>query len=241
MKTAPLVAGALLLAACGNAQPAQQPQPAGAPAGALRFPAPDRPVASIVSDTWSDEDSRDRAGEAEQVMRLSGVRPGMAVADVGAGSGYYAVRLSPRVGPQGRVYAQDIVPDYLAGLRQRLARERLSNVTPVLGTPDDPRLPAPVDLALLVHMYHEIGQPFALLWNLRASLKPGGRVAVVDADRPTASHGTPPALLRCELAAVGYAQVAFHPLDAGNYLALFEPRGDRPDPAAIRPCAAPQK
>ena len=208
--------------------------PAASPAA---FPPPSRPVASIVTDVWSDEASRDDAGEAAQVMALAGVRPGLSVADIGAGSGYYTVRLAPRVGASGRVYAEDIVPEYLAGLTRRVRAARLDNVTIVAGTPGDPRLPpGSIDLALLVHMYHEIAQPYALLWNLRTALKPAARVAIVDSDRPFARHGSPPAALRCELAAVGYVQVAFHRLKDGNYLALFEPRGPRPEPGAIRPC-----
>src|SRR5690349_16806832 len=87
------------------------PAPPGVPAGA--FPAPSRPVAGIVTDTWRDEQSRDRAGEAERVMNLLGVRRGLDIADIGAGSGYYTVRLARRIGPKGHVYAEDVVPVYL--------------------------------------------------------------------------------------------------------------------------------
>lgn len=208
-----------------------------AAASPAAFPPPARPVAGIVTDVWSDEASRDDAGEAVQVMALAGVRPGLSVADIGAGSGYYTVRLAPRVGAAGRVYAEDIVPEYLAGLTRRVRAARLDNVVIVEGTPDDPRLPpAAIDLALLVHMYHEIEQPYALLWHLRSALKPGARIAIVDSDRPFARHGSPPAALRCELAAVGYIQTGFHKLKDGNYLALFEPRDPRPEPGAIRRC-----
>lgn len=215
--------------------------PPGTPADA--FPEPDRPVARIVTDTWSDEQTRDNAGEAERVMDLLGVGPGMRVADIGAGSGYYTVRLARRVGPEGRVIAQDIVPEYLQGLRERVRRDSLPNVDLALGDPHDPRLPPEsVDLALLVHMYHEIEQPFGLLYNLAPALREGGRVAVVDLNRPTPRHGTPPALLRCEFAAVGYRQVAFHDLGpAGGYLAVFEPPAAgarRTAPDSVRACAA---
>src|SRR5258705_6578033 len=91
--------------------------PPGVPAGA--FPAPRRQVAGIVIDTWRDEQSRDRAGEAERVMRLLGVKPGLDVADIGAGSGYYTVRLARRVGPQGDVFSGDGVPPYLHPLARR--------------------------------------------------------------------------------------------------------------------------
>lgn len=220
----PLLAGLALLAA------------AQAPAPAPRFPPPSRPVSSIVTNRWSDEDERERTGEAETVLRLSGVRAGQTTADIGAGEGYYVVKLARAVGPTGLVYGEDIVPRYVRGLQRRVAR--LRNVRTVLGTSDDPRLPAQsIDRAFMIHMYHEISQPYALLWRLHGSMKPGGLVGVVDNDRPTDSHGTPPALLRCEFAAVGYRQVAFHSLEkAGGYLALFAPTGPRPEPRSIKAC-----
>jgi len=213
--------------------------PPGVPAAA--FPAPHRQVAGIVTDTWRDEESRDRAGEAERVMQLLGIKPGLDVADIGAGSGYYTVRLARRVGPQGHVFAEDIVPDYLDRLARRVAGEGLArSVTLVRGEPHDPRLPAgSLDIALLVHMYHEVTQPYGLLWNLRPALRPGARVAVIDARKETARHGTPPGLLQCELAAVGYRQTAFYNLQEDTYLAVFilANATDRPAaPEAIRPC-----
>jgi ubiquinone/menaquinone biosynthesis C-methylase UbiE len=207
-----------------------------APASA--FPKPDRAVSDIVSDQFSNEDARDRVGEAEKVMQLLGVKPGMTVADIGAGNGYYTVRLSKAVEPGGRVLAEDIVPAYVDRLRGRVEAEGLNNVTVTLGEPHDPKLPTgEADLALLMHMYHEIEQPYGLLWHLHAALKPGGRVAVVDMDRPTNRHGTPPALLRCEMGTIGYRQVAFHELGQGSgYLAVFETAEPRPSPRNIRPC-----
>ena len=181
-------------------------------------------MSSIISPRWSDEDARDDANEADTVLALLGVRAGDAVADVGAGDGYYTARVARRVGPSGRVYAEDITPSYLDALRARVRRDGLTNVVVVLGEPHDPRLPpAAVDVALLVHMYHEIEQPYALLHNLAAAMRPGGRVAILDLDRPTGQHGTPPALLACELARAGYRPLARHPLGPGEYLAVFTP------------------
>src|SRR5271169_1804560 len=215
--------------------------PPGVPASA--FPAPGRPVAGIVTDIWHDEASRDRAGEAERVMNLLGVKAGLDVADIGAGSGYYTVRLAHRVGPRGHVFAEDVVPEYLERLARRVRTEGLAaTVRVVRGDPHDPRLlPGSVDLALLVHMYHEVQQPYGLLWNLRPALKPNARVAVIDARRQTEVHGTPPDLLKCELAAVGYRQTAFYDLQEGTYLAVFAPPGPGSgpaSPAAIRPCTS---
>jgi len=163
--------------------------PPGVPASA--FPAPSRPVARIVNDTWHDEQSRDKVGEAERVMNLLGVKPGLTVADIGAGSGYYTVRLAKRVGPEGHVYAEDVVPEYLERLAQRVRSEGLTGtVTLVRGDPHDPQLPAgSVDIALLVHMYHEVQQPYGLLWNLRPALRTGAQVAVVDARKQTEVKG----------------------------------------------------
>ncbi len=209
--------------------------PDSAPPTALRpelFPAPARAVAPIVSPRWQAEDSRDDAGEAERVMRALGVQAGMRVADIGAGDGYYAVRLSPRVGPGGRVYAEDITPRYLDLLRDRIEEERLANVVVVEGTPHDPRLPAgTIDLAIFIHMYHEIEQPFALLHNLAASMRPRGRIAVYEPDVDTQYHGTPRRLLRCELEAVGYRQSRVLEMGGNEYLAIFT----APDAAALVP------
>ncbi len=195
-------------------------------------------MASIVSPRWSDEDSRDKAGESVEVMNRAGVAPGMTVADIGAGEGYYTIRLAARIGAKGRVLAQDIVPEVRDALAERVTRERLDNVSVKLGTPDNPGLPEnSFDRVFLVHMYHEIESPYAFLWHLRPATRGGGRIVVVDADRPTNQHGTPPALLKCEFAAVGYKQVDFQPMpSAGGYLAAFEPSDARPEPGAIKVC-----
>jgi SAM-dependent methyltransferase len=209
---------------------------------ANRFPKPERPVADIVSPIWHDEQERDAAGEIQQVVELLGIGRGMTVADVGAGSGYYVLRLAPIVGPAGRIYAEDVVPDYLSKLRKRVRDLGLQNVVVARGEPHDPRLPArSLDAAILVHMYHEIAQPFGLLYNLAGALKPDARVGIVDAIGPTAKHGTPPELLRCELAAVGYREVGFHPLAGSNaYLEIAAPPSDevRTRPEAMAACHA---
>ncbi|MEH3099006.1 class I SAM-dependent methyltransferase [Sphingomonas adhaesiva] len=229
-----VAAAALALSACDGSQPlikpkAKEPGP---------FPAADRPVANIVSSRWSTEEARDRLDEAARVMDMADIRPGMTVADLGAGEGYYTTRLAARVGKDGRVLAEDIVPAVRDALAERVARERLENVSVRLGLPADARLPAnSFDRIFMVHMYHEIAQPYEFLWRLRPALRPGGLVVVVDAERSTQNHGTPPALLRCEFAAVGYAQVSFREMpSAGGYFATFRAAGERPEPAEIRAC-----
>ena len=106
-------------------------------------------------------------------MQLAGVKRGMSVADLGAGEGYYTVRLAPVVGPKGRVLAEDIQPEVRDALSDRVQREKLDNVAVKLGTPDDPMLPAQsFDRIFLVHMYHEVQSPYAFLWHAREGLKP---------------------------------------------------------------------
>jgi len=203
-----------------------------------QFPAPQRPVAPIVSSRYLNEDARDSLGEFETVIRLAEIRAGMSVADIGAGEGYYTVRLSPIVGRNGRVLAEDIVPATIQNLARRVERERLDNVALRLGRPDDPQLPdASFDRILMIHMYHEIQSPFEFLWHLHDDLKRGGSVVVVDADRPTDRHGTPPRLLVCEFNSVGYELKRFERLpDSESYFAWFEPRGPKPAPSEIRTC-----
>ncbi len=222
------VLAALLLLSCR-----QQPQQ-------LRFPKAQRDVAPIVGDTFSTEDARDRVGEAEQVMQLAGVRAGMWVADVGAGEGYYTVRLAKVVGAKGRVLAEDIVPEVTDQLTDRVQRQRLDNVAVRRGTPDDPELPPHTfDRIFLVHMYHEVASPYAFLWHMREGLKPGGMVVVVDADRPVKRHGMPPAQLKCEFAALNLKPVKSSRLTGGDaYFISFRIAGSRPAPGAIKPCKA---
>ncbi len=220
------MAGIFLLAACQQAAPESE------------FPAAGRAVAPIVGDSFSTEDARDRVGEAEQVMRLAGVTEGMWVADIGAGEGYYTVRLARAVGPKGRVLAEDIFAEIRDRLAQRVQRENIDNVAVRLGKPDDPMLPPrSFDRIFLVHMYHEVTEPYAFLWHLREGLKPGGEVIVVDADRPPNRHGMPPALLACEFRTVGLDLARIERLADGEaYFAAFRVARQRPDPADIKVC-----
>ena len=227
MSTKATAAGLLFLLAGCRAHPSEP-----------HFPAAQRDVAPIVGGTFSTEDARDRAGEAEDVMQLAGVKPGMSVADVGAGEGYYTVRLAKVVGPKGRVLAEDIVPDVHDALSDRVQRERLDNVAVKLGTADDPMLPAgSFDRIFLVHMYHEVASPYAFLWHMREGLRPDGLAIVVDSDRPVRQHGMPPAQLRCEFAALGMQPAKFTVLSGEDvYLMAFRIAGPRPAPDKIIPC-----
>lgn len=186
------------------------------------FPAPDRPVSRIVAPRWIAEERRDAFGEADRVMELLRIGRGTRVADIGAGDGYYVARLSERVGTEGLVFGEDIEPRYLALLRDRVETAGWTNVQVIEGTPDDPAIPAEsVDVALMIHMYHEIASPFALLHRLAPAFRRGGRLAVLDVDAPTDRHGTPPRLLACELGALGYVRLRREEMADGAYLMIF--------------------
>lgn len=205
------------------------------------FPRAYRPVSEVGSNAFSTEQQRDDVQEAQQVMDKAAIAPGMTVADIGAGEGYYTVRLAERVGATGRVLAQDIDEDALRRLGSRVEAERLDNVSIAVGAPDDPRLPdASFDRIFMVHMYHEITEPYAFLWRLRPALRQGGQVIVVDVDRPADQHGIAPQLLFCEFAALGFRLVEFdRKPEIAGYYAQFEAVGDRPQPKEIEPCGQP--
>jgi SAM-dependent methyltransferase len=227
-----------LLAAGAGVYAAQTPL-AGRGAPAADFPAAARPVAPIVSPTWGDAGQRDQAKEVFQLAGYLHLHPSDTVADIGAGQGYDTVRLAKLLF-RGRVIAEDVDPSALQTLQAEAQRRQLTNVTVALGEPQDPRLPPrSLDAAILVHMYHEIAHPYAFLYNLSAAMKPGAKVGVEELNRPTAAHGTPPALLQCEFAAVGYRLVETRAL-AGNlgYLDVFAAPGAPPAPQRIRACHA---
>ncbi len=229
----PLLAGLAATAGCWRPSP-----DADRPETSREFPRAYRPVSEASANAFSTEELRDDRNEASTVMDLAGIRPGMTVADIGAGEGYYTVRLAERVGPEGRVLAQDIDAGARDRLAQRVLRERLDNVSVRLGTPDDPKLPEnSFDRIFMVHMYHEVEEPYAFLWRLRPAVRQGGQVIVVDIDRPTDEHGIPPRLLFCEFEAVGFRLVEFVPNpEFAGYYAQFEAVGPRPEPQSINPC-----
>ena len=205
---------------------------------AVAFPKAHRPVSTTRSNQYGSEAKRDEAGEAQTIMDRATVKPGMSVADIGAGNGYYTVRLSERVGTTGRVLAQDIDPNAIARLALRAERDRLDNVSVITGRPANPALPAnSFDRIFLVHMYHEVTEPYAFLWHLRPALKAGGEVIVVDRDRATDDHGIPPRLLFCEFEALGYELVDFADKpEIGGFFARFRAEGARPEPDEVGNC-----
>jgi len=123
---------------------------------------------------------RDEWQRQDQIMDALGVGEASFVADLGAGSGWFTIQLARRVGPNGLVLAEDIQHPMIQAIKIRVDRIGLKNVTTVLGTQTDPRLPVPVDAVLIVDAYHEMEQPVALLRNVAKSLKPTGRIGIVD-------------------------------------------------------------
>jgi ubiquinone/menaquinone biosynthesis C-methylase UbiE len=139
------------------------------------------PVMSYEGAAWLDRPEREEEEAPSKAVAALGIRKGQVVADVGAGSGYYTIRLARAVGRDGRVYATDIQPQMLELLTQRASRERLDNVVPVLAREDDPGLPeATLDLVLMVDVYHELSRPQRVLQQLRRTLKPDGRLVLIE-------------------------------------------------------------
>ena len=235
---AAIAAAALLLSGCNKSEDDSDRAET-----ARAFPQAHRAVSQLGGSSVETEIERDRVKEAQSVMELAEIRPGMTVADIGAGDGYYTVRLAERVGRDGRVLAQDIDSNALRRLGLRVERERLDNVSIKKGDADDPRLPAAsFDRVFLVYMYHEVTEPYAFLWRLYPALRKGGKVIVVEMDKPTDQHGIPPALLFCEFAAVGFRLAEFvRKPELQGYYAQFEVAPQRPAPSEIKTCRVSDK
>jgi ubiquinone/menaquinone biosynthesis C-methylase UbiE len=130
---------------------------------------------------WLDRSERDREEDPDLAIRLLRIQKGSTVADVGAGSGNITIRLAKAVGPTGKVYANDVQQGMLDILQKNVAKARLSNIVPVLGAIDDPKLPAAsIDLAIMVDVYHEFSEPQKMLQRLREAIKPGGRLVLLE-------------------------------------------------------------
>lgn len=175
-----------------------------------------------------DDPERDAWQKPHEVITALALKPDAAVADVGAGTGYFAVRLAHML-PTGVVYAVDVEADMVRYLGSRAKREGLKNLKPLEGRADDPRLPGRVDLVLLVDVYHHIGERERYFRRLAGSLRPGGRLAVIDfrldsPEGPPKSARIAPERVRSELAAAGYALREEHGFLPYQYFLIFSPR-----------------
>ena len=162
----------------------------------------------------------------ERVMDLLHITPGKTVADIGAGGGWFSVLAAKRVGATGRVFAEDINPQYIDAIAKRAANEHLSNIRTVLGTPDDPKLSAnSVDAVLMLKVYHEIARPQVVLAALRNAMKPGARFGIIDKNGKGDDHGLTEKIARQEVEHAGFKQVGrydFTKDDGQDYFLIFE-------------------
>jgi SAM-dependent methyltransferase len=138
-------------------------------------------VMGMSGATWLVRPEREAEEHPDQALDAMNIRPGMKIADIGAGVGYMSLRMAKRVGPTGRIYAVDVQPGMLELLRQRAAAENISNVQPILGEVADPKLPAgQMDIVLMVDVYHELSQPQVMARKIRESLKADGRLILLE-------------------------------------------------------------
>ena len=175
-----------------------------------------------------DDPQRDRWQRPDEVVAALRLAPDARVADIGAGTGYFTVRIA-RATPRGHVYAVDIEPDMARYVSERAQRENLTNVTSVLAAPDDPKLPEAVDRVLVVDTYHHIEGREAYFRRLKSRLKPGAEVAIIDFTKespigPPAGMRLEPGAVKQEMARAGYALAAEHPPLPNQYFLVFRPR-----------------
>jgi predicted methyltransferase len=169
---------------------------------------------------------RDKKLQIDRVMDLLGITTGKNVADIGAGSGWFTVRVARRVGPTGAVIAEDINPGAIEYIGKRTLKENLPNVRTVLGTPDDPRLPAgSVDAVLMLKVYHEIAHPLVFLKALKPALRVDAKIGIIDRNGNGANHGLNHDVVVKEMAEAGYKLVGtydFTKADKEDYFLIFQ-------------------
>lgn len=172
---------------------------------------------------------RDQKVQPQRVMDLLHITPGTSVADIGAGSGWFSVRAAHRVGPKGKVYAEDINPQYIAYIQDRARKANLTNIQTVQGTPDDAHLPPDsIHAVMLMKVYHEIAHPVPFLRSLRAALEPSARIGIIDrnGDGSGTDHGVPETTVVREMAEAGFRKVGrydFTKADGQDYFLIFQP------------------
>ncbi len=175
-----------------------------------------------------EEPNRDKLLQIDRVMDTLRLHPGSTVADIGAGGGWFSVRAARRVGPDGRVFAEDINPHAVDSIHDRAEQEHLPQIVPVLGTPDDPKLqPDSLDAAVMLRVYHEVAHPPLLLGMLNRDLKPGGRFGVIDHPGNGADHGIDADVVRTEVERSGFRFVGLYDFtkgDQNDYMEVFAKR-----------------
>ncbi len=180
---------------------------------AAASPEPQRKTSTPYSGdlTIFDYPEREQKLHIQQVMDFLGIAPGSAVADIGAGSGWFTVRAAQRVTPTGKVYAVDINPQAIAYVKKRAQQEGLTNVTTIQGAGDDPRLPAgSIDAVLLLKTYHEVAKPIELMRNLRRALRTSARIGIIDRNGNGENHGVSKAIVVAEMDSAGYRLIGEH-------------------------------
>jgi ubiquinone/menaquinone biosynthesis C-methylase UbiE len=189
------------------------------------------PVMGYQGADWLERSERDEEEAPDIALNVLKIPKGASVADIGAGSGFITERLAARVGPTGRVFANDLQPQMLQILGRRLAQRNITNVTLVQGTTDDPKLdPASVDLEIMVDVYHELSQPQAMLRRLRAALKPGGRLVLLEyrKEDPTIpikfEHKMSIAEAKMELEAEGFTLAKVDEALPRQHILIFTPK-----------------
>jgi predicted methyltransferase len=172
-------------------------------------------AAAVAAQRQGDEQAREGWQKVDDIFTALGVAEGSRIADVGAGSGFFTIRLARRVGANGRVYAVDVAEGVVRRLRERIRRDDLENVEAILGEPDDPKLPAAaLDAALIVNAYHEMREHEAMLRRILAALKPGGRLVIVEPSSTSSReqgrseqerrHHIAPSLVKNDLVKAGF-------------------------------------
>ncbi len=216
-----LVSFSFVLAPHAQHAPAQ----AGAPQAAGE---PNHPTSTPYSGDLSifEEPNRDKLLQTDRVLDTLHLHTGSTIADIGAGGGWFSVRAARRVGSGGHVFAEDINPHAIDTVRDRADHEHLPQITTILGTPDDPRLPPDsLDAALMLRVYHEIAHPPVLLQSLHAALKPGGRFGVIDHPGHGDDHGINADVVRAEVERNGFRFVGLYDFtkgDQNDYMEVFQ-------------------
>ena len=237
--------GLIVLVGCGRTPPSERAPAVADTAAPGSATATDgtyagRPIAptmSFLGADWLDRDDRAERERPDLVIAALDLRAGMVVADVGAGSGYFTLRLARAVGATGRVIATDVQPEMLALIRERATAAGLTNVEPRLVTPNDAGLaPGSIDLALLVDVYHELADPAAVVGGLRAALRPGGRLVLVEyrGEDPAVpikpEHKMTLAQIRRELPPLGFRELEVIETLPDQRIVILTPTGPPPAP-----------